>query len=318
MSFLQLITPINLQQEKEKFFADQTYNPQFRYAGEVDQEKLRQYGFPQLDTLEVAQHILDKAYFNRTEKDLVKLDGPQVGQREVTKKTIAFLTMHGLEERYSIAWSATYVSRASIDATVLRLKSTAEYRKENLLGMLYHEIGTHALRRVNYEQQPWFKRKKKFGFADYLRTEEGLAGLHSLLPKTNKLAYTYAIRYVAVQQAQKGSFAELWQFLAKYIDDPETRWMVTVKEKRGLANSSLPGGYTKDIVYFEGILKCWEWLNSHEYDLAPLYFGKLALEDASKAVELNPNFEPHLPSFYSLSPEQYAQKLFEVGKSNEF
>jgi hypothetical protein len=318
MSFLQSITPINLQQEKEKFFADQTYNPQFRYAGEVDQKKLVRYGFTQVKTLEIAEHILNKAYFNRTEKDLVKLDGAQVELHEVEKKTRAFLKMHGLENRYEIKWSATYVARASIDATLLRLKSTAEYRTENVLGMLYHEVGTHALRRVNYEQQPWFKKKKKFGFSDYLRTEEGLAGLHSLLPKTNKLAYTSAIRYVAVEQAQKGSFVELWQFLTKYIDDPETRWMVTVKEKRGLENTSFPGGYTKDIVYFEGLLECWEWLNSHNFDLTPLYFGKLAKEDVPKAIELNPNFTPQLPSFYALNPDEYKQHLFEIGTVNDF
>ncbi len=318
MSFLQSITPINLQEEKAKFFADQTYNPQFRYAEEIDQNQLAKYGFPQRVAKEHAAFILEKAYFNRTESDLTRLDGPIVSQQDATEKSLLFLKLHGLQNRYALSWSAAYVSRASIDASVLKLKSTAEFRRDNLMGMLYHEIGTHALRRVNYEQQPWFKKKTKFGFNDYLRTEEGLAGLHSLLPKINRLAYTFAIRYLAVEKAQQASFTEVWKFLTKYIDNPETRWMVAIRQKRGIKDTRMPGGYTKDIVYFEGVLDCWSWLKLNDCDITPLYYGKIAKEDADKAVKLNPDFKPQLPSFYYLKMEEYKEHIFEIGKVNEF
>ncbi len=317
MNFLRLLTPINLQEEKERFFADNSYNPQFQYAGEIEEEKLAHYGVPQQNYLDLASSILEKAYHNKTETDLTKLEGKILTQQKVTEKIETFLSMHGLLERYTIQWSPALVARASIDATTLRLKTTAKYQEESVLGLLYHEIGTHALRQVNYEQQPWYKKKKKNGFSDYLRTEEGLAGLHSLLPKKNKLAYTSAIRYLTVKKAQDCSFVEVWNYLATYIDDLETRWMVCVKAKRGLKDTGKPGGYTKDLVYFEGILETWEWLKNHDFDIEPLYLGKLAAKDAEKARMLNPDFKPTLPTFFHLNKETYRDTLRTIGRENE-
>ena len=39
MSFVSDLIPTNLNEEKEKFFADNTYNPQFMYKTEISEEK---------------------------------------------------------------------------------------------------------------------------------------------------------------------------------------------------------------------------------------------------------------------------------------
>lgn len=316
MTFLQKITPINLLEEKEKFLADTSYNPQFIYAEEIPAEKINKYSKPQQKYLELAQEILDKAYFHRNEADLLMLEGKLLNQSEVDQKIVSFLEMHQLQDRYQVVWSSSFVSRASITKDTIKLRSQSEFRKDDFIGMLYHEIGTHALRRINYEQQPWYKKKKQYGFSDYLKTEEGLASLHSLLPKSYKSAYKSAIRYLAVNFAQEHSFAETWKFLGKYVQDTETRWMISVRQKRGIQDTSLGGGYAKDLVYFEGLIEVWQWLQQHNFDITKLYFGKMAIEDVEKAVELNPSFEPILPSFFSLNAEKYAIEMQKIGESN--
>jgi hypothetical protein len=185
------------------------------------------------------------------------------------------------------------------------------------LGMLYHEIGTHALRSMNYKHQPWYKKKKRYGFSEYLVTEEGLASLHGLLPQSFKSTYTQAIRYLAVGYAQDHSFTELWKYVNSYVENPERCWTICVRQKRGITDTSKPGGFTKDLVYFEGIIKMWVWLTKNDYRLNELYFGKLAVEDIGKALELNPDFEPVLPSFYTLNTDQYAEQIAEIGKVNK-
>lgn len=316
MSLLQRLTPINMLEEKQKFFADPSYNPQFIYEETIETAELYAYGVPKPEYLELARGILEEAFYGRNEADLYMLEGRALSEQEVTEKITTFLEMHGLQDRYNLIWSQSFVARASITTDTLKLRLPAEFRKEGLLGMLYHEIGTHALRRINYEHQPWFKRKKKYGFSDYLLTEEGLATLHSLVPHSLQLAFVPAIRYLAVEYAQVGSFASIWQKLGTYIQDPERRWQATFRQKRGVTDTSQPGGFTKDLVYFEGFIETWNWLKQHDFDPTELYLGKLAAEDVPRARELNPNFTPQLPSFFTLEPELYREKLAAIGVAN--
>jgi hypothetical protein len=320
MSWLDQLTPTNLLEEKAKFFADPTYNPQFTYP-ETNEEPVEadKWGYPQQPYLDLAKAILEKTFFGRNEADLLMMEGVRLSQDEVTKRCTTFLEMHGLEKRYEIIWSPTFVSRATITDDALKLRSNSVFHQEGLLGMLYHEIGTHALRRINYEHQPWFKKKKKFGVnTSYLRTEEGMATLHTQVPHSFKSAYSTAVRYLAVEYARDHTFAELWKFVGRYIQDPETCWMITFRQKRGVTDTSKPAVFTKDLVYFEGAVQMWHWLEQHNFDPTLLYYGKIAWEDLGIAKELNPNFEPLLPSFYRIDPAKYAKDIHEIGIINQF
>lgn len=318
MSLLDRLTPSNYLEEKEKFFNDQSYNPQFLYPDMQADDVLNDYGYPDPHYLDIAQEIVERAYFGRNERDILMSEGRVMSQTEVTEKFSSFLKLHNIDKRYKIVWSSSFVSRAAINADTIKLKTTAEFRKEGTLGLLYHEVGTHAIRRINYEQQPWFKKKKKNGFGSYLKTEEGLAILHFLIPHTYKSAYSAALRYMAVAYAQKHSLAETWNFLKKYLENEETRWMVTFRQKRGISDTTKPGGFTKDLVYFQGAIETAKWLDQNNYNLPALYYGKLAAEDVEKALEMNPNFQPLLPSFYEISPEQYARDIHEIAEYNSF
>jgi hypothetical protein len=316
MSWLKKLTPTNLLEERQKFFSDFTYNPQFTYEEAIEETLLTKYNVPQPAYLNLAQEILDKAYFGRNEADLILHDGKLLTESEVTEKVYTFLKMHNLEDRFSIIWSNTFVARATISTDTIKLRSTSEYRQKSVIGMIYHEVGTHALRRVNYEQQPWYKRKSQYNILNnYLKTEEGLAALHSLLPQDIQLAYSIAIRYLATNYALSHSFAELWHYLKGYISDLDRLWMVTFRQKRGLEDTSLPGGYSKDLVYFEGFVDTWKWLKAHDFNPELLYLGKIALEDIPEIIDKSAPIKI-LPSFYTVDPEKYKKNIEKIGEIN--
>ena len=316
MSILSVLTPINLFEEKKKFFADPEYNPQFIYEENIPQDDLTSYGVPSSKYIKLAKKIVDTAFENQTESELIEQRGRELNQEEVTKKIKLFLKMHGLEKKIGIIWSSSFVARTSITSTTIKLRLPVKFREEDLLGMLYHEVGTHAVRRVNYEQQPWFRKKKKHGFKGYLKTEEGLAILHALIPLTNKLAYSSALRYLAVAKSQELSFTKTYQFLSQYIKDPDRCWTATFRQKRGLEDSSKGGGYTKDLVYFEGMVDVWNYLNQNDFDINDVYFGKMSFQDVEKALELNPEFKPVLPSFYITNKNKYKEEMKKIGQVN--
>lgn len=318
MSFLQTITPINLLEEKEAFLLDQTKNPLFLYKDEIPEKKLNTYGVPQKAYLDLAKAILEKTYFGRNEQDLYMTKGRKLTQSDVEKKVRGFLQLHKIEDRFNIIWSSSFVSRTTITSDTIKLRLPVDFRQEGLMGMLYHEIGTHALRRINYEQQPWYKKKKKYGFSKYLKTEEGIASLHSLLPHSYPSAFVAAIRYLAVHAASSGSFLDTWNAVAPYVEDPHRRWTIVFRQKRGVQDTSQPGGYTKDLVYFEGMVDVWNWLSTQNFALADLYYGKMALEDVPKAVQLNPEFDPILPSFFTHDFVNYRKRMLEIGEYNMF
>jgi hypothetical protein len=318
MSWLDDITPLNYLEEKAKFLADASYNPQFIYRDSFDPATMETNGLPQKDLVDLAQAIVDKTYFGRNEVDLLLNEGPKISTAEVTKKFETFLSMHGLEKRFEIIWSTSFVARATCTKDAIKLRSSADFHKQELLGLIYHEVGTHALRTVNYEQQPWYRKKKAYGFQSHLMTEEGLAVLNSLVPRNIKSVHNAAIRYLGVEYAQHHSLAEVWRFLGTYIQDPETRWMVAFRLKRGLTDTAQPGGSTKDLVYFAGCLQVWHWLKAHDFDITPLYFGKIAIENISEALALNPDFQPLLPSFFTLDRAEYSAAMQAIGTWNLF
>lgn len=318
MSLVKKLTPINLQEEKAKFLADQSYEPQFVYAEEIDDSMLNRYGKIDQKILDIAEKIINKAFAHRNQKDLRMIEGPIVSQDEVEEQIKNYLKLHGLEKRFKTSWSQSYIARTTITSNLVKMRLPSTYRRNELWGMMYHEIGTHALRRINYEKQQWYKKKNKYGFSNYLKTEEGLASLHSLIPKNVKLAHAAALKYYFAETASSSSFSELFGFVNKYIQNFDSAWAFCVRMKRGIKDTSKSGFNSKSLVYLGGMVEVWQWLNNNNFDFKPLYFGKISCVDAKKAVDLNPNFKPILPKFIRVSNVDYPKIISEIGKQNYF
>ena len=172
------------------------------------------------------------------------------------------------------------------------------------------------MRQENYLQQPWYKKRKRYGFADHLSTEEGLAVIHSHLRQQDKSVARTALMYWGTQVALHHSFADTYAFFYRYLSKQDQAWNYTFKLKRGLSDTGRHLAFTKSINYFEGLLKVLNYLKNHQYNPSDLYYGKLDLADIKQAKKLNPDYQPLLPKFYTADPAHYRQQVQLIAKAN--
>lgn len=317
MSLVQDLTPLNLQEEKQRFFESNCqYNPQFQYRKLITIDLLYQYGKAKPAYLEYAKSIVEKAFHNRTEAEIRQVEGKKITRKDAEKMIRIFLVANNLENEVQIKWIDNYISKASTFKNQLKIRSALDFEANSFQAILYHEVGTHVLRRINYVQQPFYNQKKKLGFSEYLVTEEGLASLHSLLAKKFKLDYYHALTYMMQAYSQDHSFVETYHYLLTYLLDPERTWNMTSKLKRGVYNTAEGGGFTKSYIYLEGEIRVWKYLIKTNFNLTDLYRGKIDVADVDRAKEMNPHFDPQLPHFYIENPEHYCEQMTEIAQIN--
>ncbi|MBP7876033.1 DUF1704 domain-containing protein [Candidatus Woesebacteria bacterium] len=315
---LKQLIPLNYQEEKDKFFSDTSRNPQFIYADDIDGRKLTYYGVPTEVLVEKAERIAEEYLPYQSIKLHEKKLDPFLTQQEITKQTVVYLERQGVADRYTVTWSDTAIARCAIQSHRITFRSNADYTSRSLNGVLNHEIGTHALRRINDEMQPWHGKKRAYGFANSLLTEEGLATLHQHLDDELPALFGSAVRYLTVHTAQSASFVDTWKEMKKYYQSKEKLWTAVFRAKRGIKDTTQPGGFTKDLVYFEGSYKVSLWLRDHDLDISKLYLGRLSIKDVEKAASLHTTVEPILPFFITNDAQSYKKKLLAIIRENDF
>lgn len=110
-------------------------------------------------------------------------------------------------------------------------------------------VGTHYLRGVNNARQPWHSAEGRlqYGLRPANPTEEGLASLHSVLFRKQPFLWRAALLYYTIHRASRMSFRQLFQDLARYVQDADVRWEYCVRAKRGQTDTSLPGGHPRGV-----------------------------------------------------------------------
>ena len=162
----------------------------------------------------------------------------------------------------------------------IHIDFSASFSKAAIKGYLCHEIGTHVFRAENGKFQPLMIFRS--GLPGYMETEEGLAVYNEarngvLKPENLK---KYSARVVAASVCNEASFSEVVNELTGYFV-PEEAFTFALRVKRGLENTSLPGGYTKDSAYLSGFQKISDFLqkqSSRQEALKVFYCGKIGLE----------------------------------------
>lgn len=152
----------------------------------------------------------------------------------------------------------------NIQRSKLKLKKT-----------IVHEVGTHVLRAVNGSRSG-FLALGKANLPGYLDVEEGLAtwnesnmGLLTEKWLRNKVALIYAI-YVGKDMTFRQLYNCLFGILPKY-----SAFDAVYRVKRGMSDTSKPGIYTKDVVYFRGFKKVSNRLEKTPSLYNMLYSGKI-------------------------------------------
>jgi len=107
----------------------------------------------------------------------------------------------------------------------------------------------------------------------------------------------------------------LFKDLEKYVDNPRRRYKYVLRVKRGLTDTSKPGGLYKDQVYLEGALKLLE--NRKDIDWQGFYSAKLNLEDLKRPMLMKKLKKDGivLPKFVE-NVEEYVKCLDVIAKHN--
>lgn len=313
------INPINKQEEKRKFFFDTQYNPQFAYPERIVRQELEEkFGSISDEFLPQAQSILDTVIkeWGSESAYLLEAEGETMSKEQVQAQTKEYIRINNLEGKVQIRFVTDQVSPGSMIGNTISFRLPIGARSLRLEGTLNHEIGTHYFRRINEEQQPWAGNREKYDLVAYQETEEGLATLHSHLFLKTKYMWFAALYYVAVYQSNQMTFVQLYDFLKKYIDDRDRRWNITLRAKRGITDTSIPGAIAKDQVYLRGVVRVLRWLERHDYDPTSLYYGKIDAEDVERVMVISPKFVPVLPVFLNEGKEQYEKWIKDIRKQN--
>lgn len=317
IKLLYYLRPINLEEEKKKFFQNFSYNPQFIYPElQYDSSELKNelleiefddsplgilflkkskeimkkidlhesrgkeaftlnsielFGKPSKETLGAAEQIL------KNKKPFSEIPETKTAN-EAKKQFMEVLKKYGLNS-WKVEMKKNLVTNCVAGKNDrIFLKEDANFSEERIKSLIVHEIETHVLTAENGKHQP-FKLLNR-GFADYLSTQEGLAlynvkqqGFESEFDRVYKAALVKA-----TDLALKFSFAELFIKLLN-IGLPESRiFRICMKLKRGLNDTSKPGAFTKDYLYFEGE-RMIEAFVQDGGKIEELYMGKFNLQD---------------------------------------
>lgn len=332
------INPSNIDEERERVLRDHDHNPLFTYPEvEFDFDDIQQrlheideHDSPMGALLNEKRNLfIDKCEMlnNRgTPKFSVfarKVYG--LPSRDVLDKAVSFFSLDSEKEpKVLSSRQAAGMLQAEINhygfpyevgervmsssAMVLVAKRRIFVRKgfsfsDNFVRRLItHEIGTHVLRAENGREQPFMM--FFHGFPDYLKTEEGLAVVNEerfgLLNNDNMK--NYAARAMAVKMAMTKSFSKIFNYLLEFFS-PRTAFKIALRAKRGIADTSKPGGCPKDYVYIDGYLKVKEYLESGG-SIRELYYGKVDIGHLHMIEEIPginpPKYLPKNQTFKSL------------------
>lgn len=318
MGLITDLTPLNAAAERKKFLAQDNYNPQFEYVRSFSSEELHKYGQPHPAYFKHAQQMLADYGIPEGSKPLEKQtsDRQFCTKEEIEQVTTTLLTKLNLPS-LAINFSHKLTSQVMIGKKSIRFRLPIKFTKESLVNKLNHEVQTHYLRRYNQSLQSWNLQTVKHQPRAFRTTEEGLANLHSYIDRPDHILRKTYLNYFAAYSANKLSFRELYDQLLELGVKETLAWNLTLKQKRGLKDTSKPGsGFPKNHVYFEGTVKVWDWLNNKNNDPHQLYWGRISLQDLPEVRKLSLNDEIIYPTFYD-DMEAYRQFIAIIGEENQ-
>ncbi|MFT4312872.1 MAG: tyrosine/phenylalanine carboxypeptidase domain-containing protein [Candidatus Woesearchaeota archaeon] len=311
----------NYDEEFEKFCDSQfQYNPQFTYKKlRVERviQKLEQISIPQdtkwsaifeefrLYLLEYA-YILEKVgtdqfhtlnFFGNLTHTLIKkaeesLQGvkriaPKVQSEKISAEKLGEILLGEVQKIGGFDWTVQYKDSASATVSIhaakkqITIRKKAFFSEKRVQKLLVHEIHTHVKRSICGAKQPFGM--FQIGLPGYIATEEGLAKYNEVQAGVTNSYFTklQALLVLATDKASRSSFVELFSFVQQYIHDVKKAFRFCARIKRGMSDTSKPGGFLKDHIYFQGLLEIEDFV-AHGGNIHELYVGKVSLDFLKK------------------------------------
>ena len=305
------LKPSNLADAEDDFFKSGcSINPVFIYKNGRVTSAFKKHSVVDFSLLPEAERIIST--FSNPQRDAIcDVSGVEllhsmhdyVGELGLAKQVV-FQESRGM---LSIATVLKPGSDTQERRPIVSVNPDARISSSLADGIIAHELGTHLLRMINDDHQVWAGAgRKKYKLVNHVATEEGLATLNTLVGSREKLLWNSALNYVAVCQAARLSFVELFKYLRAFIPDESKRFKLCARVKRGLVDTLQPGACNLDQSYFSGAVEILQSLGT--VDLRLLYCGQIALQDVLKFKNLIRTSCIKLPPFLS-TPQRYAEYL---------
>lgn len=229
---------------------------------------------------ESKEEIFDKALEVVKETYQARTLTQRQNGEKIQKKSIKYLSKNEVKDRLEIA-----LKKLNLDTEIkfvtgteapnkasfvlsdkLLINKKYKFTKEKLEGTIAHEIEIHALRGYYGGKQKYSI--FKYGTADYIEIEEGLAVLNkSEKLKSSQPIRNSALQFVSVYYAHSHSYSQTYKYLLSIGLSESNAFNYTYRAKRGLANTSRKGAFLKDSLYFSGYLKVKELTDKQKEEL---------------------------------------------------
>lgn len=313
MSLLADVTPHNLVSERERFFSSDnfSYNPQFTYYRAFTQDELQKWGNPSKELADGVEKILSDIP-ERT--DFVS-ENP-LAQHDIERILASFFETVGIENELQILFSPDFISRCKLGPGKIMFRQPITYTKSAFMGTIYHEIGTHYLRRLNNVDQPWTRKFRPD--ISFRETEEGLATLHTYLGTNQPSFFSTYTSYLGLYYAHTLPFNQAFQKVIALNVRQDRAWQLVLRGKRGIEDTSQPiGGLSKDVSYLHGALSLWQWLRDKTNNPEDLYLGRIGLQELDQRKAEARTDHVYLPPFLE-NKDEYRQRILTLGERNLF
>lgn len=190
------------------------------------------------------------------------------------KKELKILTGDNVKIEY-----VNLASKVNIEPNqqLIEISKGEEFTTLDIKRLKAHEIGVHYMR--YYNARKFGIKLFETGTEGYLETEEGLAAYNEFDKGvlSNAQMFVYAGRVLATHYCVKKSFYEIFNILKSYGFTDKVAFAICFRVKRNLCDTSLPGGFTKDFVYFKGFLKVQKFAKTN--DINKLFIGKISIDN---------------------------------------
>ncbi len=288
-SLVSLITPLNLQEEKEKFLGSRTYNPDFHYLWQdqaiedlqfknplkhvlysaVINQEVKNISSAALDLFEVK--IEDETLKLATRSAQVKGEKSTGSADEYAKLTRAGLDYFGLTDvEVILTDQGGFNARPQHKAKKILVSTHIQFEYFSMEGGVHHEL-VHCIRYYNGLYNSIEHSLK------YLPTEEGLASWCQDNTNSDNGLAQHAMEYVATNVGLSGgTLRDIYDTFRDFGASPELAWKRASRHKFGFVDTSVGGDIIKPAMYYANELKVGEL--SQEYKLR-LFVGKISLSE---------------------------------------
>jgi len=290
-SLIWLSTPLNLEEEKEKFFASHTYNPKFRYIWQEEKSPHDHLG-RKADLFKAMKlgdgsHIVEmaKQYFEtevdpkliKEAKSQVSLLKPKCFDTDVKKLKAHFknvLAYFDLNFELEVTKTGGFNIRPGYTQNKIYLGADIRADFMSIDGLVKHEM-VHVARFVN-------GRKNKISFRNgFLPTDEGLASFfQDYYTKDGESSlFQHSAEYVATSLGVKGSLRDIYDYFKELKFPNDLAWQRAARHKYGFVDTSQPGDFIKPAMYYYHEQK----IKKLDQDrLLNLFSGKVSIKDIDK------------------------------------